>query len=452
MWTLYQACAAAGGRPLGADATFLSVGTDSRRDCTGALFVALRGERFDGHDHCAQAQAAGAAAVMVERPLDLDLPQWLVDDTRLGLGRLAGAWRDRFPGQVVAVTGSNGKTTVKEMLAAILSRVGPTRATQGNLNNDLGMPLTLLSARDETFLVLEMGANRPGEIAYMTAIGRPRVALITNAGRAHLEGFGSLAGVAEAKGEIAQGLPADGVLVVPGDSPFAPRWRELAKGRRVSTFAMDEPASLSGCTDRVQTQWGEEGLRTRFCALAGGEILDLELKLAGVHNVRNALAAAAVALALGVSTQAIAQGLLALEPVKGRLYPRRAGALRVLDDTYNANPDSVAAAVAVLCSLPARRWLALGDLGELGPQSLALHRELGAQARAAGVDRLVAVGPQSAESVAAFGPGGRHFADQEALVEHLRGAMGEGDTVLVKGSRTARMERVVQALCGEGDL
>ncbi len=451
MWTLAQACAAAGGRLLGADASFGSVGTDSRRDCTGQLFVALRGERFDGHAYVAKAREMGAAAAMVDHPLALDLPQWVMDDTRLGLGRLAAAWRDRFAGRVAAVTGSNGKTTVKEMLAAILSRVGPTRATRGNLNNDIGMPLTLLAARDESFLILEMGANHQGEIAYMTAIGRPNVALITNAGRAHLEGFGSVEGVARAKGEIAQGLGPDGVFVVPGDSPYTDLWAHLAQGRRMLSFALDRPADLTAESNAIRVDWDAEGFLTRFVAHHQGRELELELRLAGAHNVRNALAAAAAALALGVDTEAVRSGLRSLLPVPGRLCPRHCGGLRLLDDSYNANPDSIAAAVAVLTGLPGRSWLVLGDLGELGAESLELHREVGAQARAAGVERLATIGVQSAAASQGFGEGARHFEDQQSLAAYLREHLGERDVVLIKGSRAARMEGVIQALC-EGEV
>ena len=449
MWSLRPVAERVGGRLQGADASFDAVVTDSRADCTGALFVALRGERFDGHDYVAGARAKGAAAALVDHALPLDLPQWVVADTRLALGSLAAAWRARFPGRVAAVTGSNGKTTVKELLAAILSQVGPTRATQGNLNNDIGMPLTLLRARDEAFLVLEMGANHPGEIAYMTAIGQPDAALITNAGRAHLEGFGSLDAVARAKGEIAQGLPPDGVFVVPGDSPYTPLWQGLAAGRAVLTFALDAPADLWAASGSIASRWDADGFRTAFVANRGGTLHPLELRLAGVHNVRNALAAAAAGLALGVGIDAVRAGLLALAPVPGRLCPRTGGGRRIIDDTYNANPDSVAAAVAVLTGLPGRPWLVLGDLGELGPRSLDLHREAGSQARAAGVEYLFCVGTRSAAAADAFGPGARHFADQAALTAHLRAAMTPDTLVLIKGSRAARMELVLNALCGD---
>jgi len=388
---------------------------------------------------------------LVDHALELDLPQCVTDDTRLGLGRLAAFWRDRFPGRVAAITGSNGKTTVKEMLAAILSQVGPTRATQGNLNNDIGMPLTLLSARDESFLVLEMGANHHGEIAYMTSIGRPDVALITNAGRAHLEGFGSVDGVAQAKGEIAQGLAANGVFVVPGDSSYTPLWRELAGSHQLLTFALEAPADLTAESGSIRVDWDEDGFRTRFTANHRGRELPLELRLAGIHNVRNALAAAAAALAMGVETDTVRTGLLSVAPVPGRLCPLRCAGLRVIDDSYNANPDSIAAAVSVLQGLPGRRWLVLGDLRELGADSLALHREVGARARTAGLEGLATVGSQSAEASAAFGNGARHFDDQESLGAYLRETLGPDDVALVKGSRAARMEGIVKALCAEGE-
>lgn len=450
MWTLSQACAAAGGDLLGADASFKSVGTDSRLDCGGQLFIALRGARFDGHDHVAAAMARGAVAAMVDHPLSLDLPQWRVDDTRLGLGRLAAAWRARLPCQVAAITGSNGKTTVKEMLSVILARAGSSLATRGNLNNDIGMPLTLLGARDESFLVLEMGANHAGEIAYLTAIARPGVAVITNAGRAHLEGFGSVEGVARAKGEIVQGLPPDGIFVVPGDSPYTPLWRELAGDRPVRTFALDVPSDFTADSGSISVDWGPDGFRTRFMVRMGDWVLALELRLAGRHNVRNALAAAAAAMSLGIDTETLRAGLLDLHPVPGRLCPRDCGGVRVIDDTYNANPDSIAAAVAVLTGLPGRHWLVLGDLGELGDASSALHREVGATARSAGVERLATVGIHSAEASAAFGEGAEHFADQPALIAHLRNQLIAGDSVLVKGSRSARMESVVGALGSGG--
>jgi len=449
MWTLADCAAQVGGRLAGADAAFDGVVTDSRGSCRGQLFVALRGERFDGHDYVAKAAENGAAAAMVERPVDCGLPQWVVADSLAGLGRLAAAWRARIPARVVAITGSNGKTTVKEMVAAILARAGSTRATQGNLNNHIGMPLTLLAARDEDYLILEMGANHHGEIAYMTRIARPEAALITNAGRAHLEGFGSVAGVARAKAEIATGLPADGTFIFMADTPWTPLWQVLACGRRALTFGTGPSARVRADDAAVELVWDEAGFRTRFDADVEGRPLTVELALAGRHNVRNALAAIAMATALDIPADAIRDGLASLRPVRRRLQPRRtADGVRLIDDTYNANPDSLAAAVDVLAGLSGRRMLVLGDFAELGADSSELHRSMGETARAAGVDRLYAVGPLAAHAAAGFGEGARHFADQQALTGALRTDLEAGDVVLVKGSRASSMDRAADTLCG----
>jgi len=451
-WTLGEAADRAGGRVMSVDVPFDSVGKDSRGDCTGQLFVALRGARFDAHDFVAQALQHGATAALVDHPLDLDIPQWVVEDTRLALGRLAAVWRDRFPGKVIAITGSNGKTTCKEMIAAVLAHAGTVHATAGNLNNDIGMPLTLLAARDEDFLVLEMGASHPGEIAYLTDIGRPDVAVITNAGRAHLEGFGTVEGVARAKGEIARGLPANGTFVVPSGTPWTDLWRGLAGSRRMWTCGLDPTADVRAELDGGACVWDESGFRTEFTIRTGSEIVDLQLALAGTHNVRNALVAVAVASILEIGAGAIQAGLAGLKPVAGRLNPRVcANGARLIDDSYNANPDSVRAATDVLLDLPGRHWLLLGDLGELGPDAAKIHRELGEMASAAGVDALYTVGRLSALASEAFGIGGRHFSDQADLISELRGRLGPDDLVLVKGSRLAAMERVANALCSEGE-
>ncbi len=446
-WTLGEAVARVGGRLLGADGGFCGVGIDSRQDLTGRLFVALPGERHDGHDFAASAGEQGATALMVERELAIDLPQWQVEDTRLALGQLASAHRDRFAGRVLALTGSNGKTTTKEMIAAILGQAGRVRATRGNLNNDIGLPLTLLEAGDEDFLVLEMGANHPGEIAYLTAIARPEVAAITNAGRAHLEGFGSLEGVARAKGEIVAGLGANGTFIFPADSPWAGLWRALAGTRHCLTCGPAGAADLSVDLTAVATRWDAGGFRTGFQVIAPGRVLDLELALAGAHNVRNALVAVAMAWALDLDPAAIAAGLAAMRPIPGRLFPRRLpGGVRLIDDTYNANPDSVEASITVLMSLPGRHLLVLGDLGELGSEASALHHRLGQKAREAGVDVLYTVGSLSAEAAAGFGPGARHFPVQGELIAALSQDLGINDLVLIKGSRRAAMDRVVAAL------
>ena len=465
-WTLSQAIARVGGRLSGADVDFRGVGIDSRQPLDGRLFVALRGERHDGHDHAAAAREAGAVALMVERPLAVDLPQWQVADSRLALGRLAAAHREVFTGRVVALTGSNGKTTTKEMIAAILAQAGRVRATRGNLNNDIGLPLTLLEVGEEDFLVLEMGANHPGEIAYLTAIARPEVVAITNAGRAHLEGFGSLEGVARAKGEIVQGLCPGGTFVFPADSPWAGLWRQLAADRACLTCAapgmapgpglgpgceVDTGADLVVDLSAVRTRWDEAGFLTTF-RVTGPALdrdLDLDLSLAGAHNVRNALVAVAMARALGLTPDLIRAGLATMGPVPGRLFPRQVpGGPRLIDDSYNANPDSVEAAIAVLLALPGRPVLVLGDLGELGPEARELHHRLGEVARVAGVAALYTVGSLSAAAAEGFGAGqARHFTDQAELIARLRQDLAPGDLILIKGSRRSAMDRVADALC-----
>ncbi len=362
-------------------------------------------------------------------------------DTRLALGRLAAHWRARFALPLIALTGSNGKTTVKEMLAAILAENAGSRAavlaTAGNLNNDIGMPLTLLQLRPaHRYAVIEMGMNHAGEIAYLTGLARPTVALVNNAQRAHVGPLGGLEAVAHAKGEIYGGLGGGGVAVVNADDGFAGYWRGLNAGRRIVTFGLAQPADV--CAAR-----GDE--TTRFSTPAGQ--FEVALRVAGEHNVRNALAACAAAHAVGVPTGPMARALADFAGVPGRLQRRRAGAAWLIDDTYNANPDSMRAALAVLAAQPGRHVFVMGDMGELGDDAPAMHAEVGRCAREAGVEALLALGPESREAVAAFGPAGRHFASAEALVEAARAEARPGTTVLVKGSRFMRMDRVADALC-----
>ncbi len=435
------------GRLVGEDVEFHGVGIDSRTDLTGKLFVALRGERFDGHDFLSQARRAGAVAALVDRPVDAELPRVEVDDSRLALGRLARRWRrDRFRGTLIGVTGSNGKTTVKEMIAAALGGPDTVLKTQGNLNNDIGVPLTLLRLTPaHRFAVVEMGANRPGEIAYSVGLARPHVAVLTNAAPAHLEGFGSLAGVAKAKGEIVAGLPADGVAVLNAEDRFFDDWRELAGSRRVVGFGFQRGEV------RVERHHGLvfEGGRfhNRFSVIALGERFEVDLALAGRHNVVNALAAIAAALAAGGDPAAIAAGLAALTPVPGRLQPlplRGGGWL--LNDCYNANPASFEAGLKTLEALRGEPWVILGAFGELGPETLAWHRRAGEMARRRGVRRLLAVGEETKAAVAAFGGGGQWFASCDALVDAALRLCHPEVRVLVKGSRSQRLETVVEAL------
>jgi UDP-N-acetylmuramoyl-tripeptide--D-alanyl-D-alanine ligase len=421
----------------GPDARFSGVGTDTRALAAGDLFVALIGPNHDGHAFLHEAQAAGAAGALVSRAVDTPLPCVRVADTRLALGRLAAHWRTRFDIPLIAVTGSNGKTTVKEMLAAILARRGAVCATRGNFNNDIGMPLTLLRLRaGDRQAVIEMGMNHKGEIDYLTRLARPTVAVITNAGEAHLAGLGTVADVARAKGEIFAGLAADGVAVINADDAHAGLWRELAAPRRVVTFGIDRDAEVRG----------EYAAGTLRIATPAGSLL-VQLPLLGRHNALNALAATAAALAAGATLADVKAGLEAVKPVAGRLEIKRGvNGARVIDDTYNANPASLAASLAVLRDFGPRRVAALGDMGELGPEAERLHARAGELAAKLGLERLYAVGELTRFAVERFGEGGRHFPSVEALIERLRAEMDARTTVLVKGSRAARMERVVAGI------
>ena len=428
---------------------FRGVSTDTRTLNAGELYVALKGPRFDGHTLLETAAERGASAVMIERTMPAPLPALKVDSTRSALGRLAGYWRARFGLPLIAVTGSNGKTTVKEMLASILRTEGEVLYTTGNLNNDIGVPLTLFRlGREHCYAVIEMGANHPGEIAWLCEVAAPTVAAITVCAPAHLEGFGSVEGVARAKGEIVQGLAADGVAVLNAEDPYLPLWCGMAGTRRVLTFAIAKAADVSANNITERT---DAGFGTRFdLSLPEGSIA-VDLPLPGRHNVMNALAAAAAAHAVGMNIGNIRRGLEAMRPMHGRLelVSGRQGCT-VIDDTYNANPASLRAALAVLRNLPGAHWLVLGDMGELGAAAEDLHREAGEMARESGVARLYGVGPLTAAAVEAFGVGAHHFTDADALTAVLRSAVHAGVSVLVKGSRAMQMDRVVRGLCEGG--
>jgi len=431
----------------GPDVRITSVGIDSRQLEPGALFVALTGARHDGHEFIAQARQQGAAAALVDRPVAVELPQVQVADTRRALGRLGAAWRRRFTRPLIALTGSNGKTTVKEMIAAILRGRGRVLATVGNRNNDLGAPLTLLTLGAEDYAVIELGANHAGEIAYLTDLARPDVALINNAGPAHLEGFGDLAGVARAKGEIYGGLGPEGVAIVNRDDAYADYWSGLVDGRRVIDFGLEQPAQVRG--QRL------DGGNNRFRLSAAGQSVEIELPLAGEHNVRNALAAAAATLAVGAGLEEIQRGLASLRPITGRLQ-RLAGpaGVTLIHDAYNANPASLAAALHTLGADTGEHWLVLGDMAELGPDAAELHEQAGRQARQAGFRRCYGLGEHSRRAVQSFGPSGVHCDSAEALVATLRQALAATavkPTLLIKGSRSMRLERIVQALRGGTD-
>ena len=448
---LREAAAGSSGEARGENPRFAAVSSDSRTIEDGALFVALRGERFDGHQYLAAAHSRGAVAAMVDRRAPMDdgaspLPLLVVDDTRLGLGRLAAYWRSKFKLPLIAVTGSNGKTTVKEMIASILAEhAGPGHsfATPGNLNNDIGLPLTLLRLRAaHTCAVVELGMNHPGETAYLADIARPTVALVNNAQREHQEFMQSVEEVAHEHGAVFSALPADGVAVINADDTFAGYWRGVAAPRRMLEFGIERPAAVGG---RFELRDFGSDIVLRA---PDGEA-PLRLRAAGVHNVRNALAAAAAAAAAGVRLAAIARGLAGFAPVEGRLQrlAGKGGAI-VLDDSYNANPDSVIAAIEVLAHASGRKFLVLGDMGEVGARGAAFHAEIGRHARACQIDRLFLVGELAAHAAAAFGDGAEHYANIDALLAVLAPALEPGVTALIKGSRFMRMERVVHALTG----
>ena len=426
----------------GDDVTFAGLSTDTRSLGKGNLFVALQGPNFDGHDYLKQAQRQGAVAATVSRVVETGLPMVVVADTRIALGRLAAHWRSRFELPLIAVTGSNGKTSVKEMLAAILTPCGDTLVTRGNLNNDIGVPLTLSGlAASHRYAVVELGANHPGEIAYLADIARPTIGLVNNAAPAHLEGFGDVEGVARAKGELFERLPADGVCVINADDAYAGLWRELAGSRRVIAFGLDADAEV--CASWQGDMHGSD----IHLHIPSGQV-DFHLPLPGRHNVMNALAASAAAVALGLSVDTITRGLSAMRAVSGRWQPCTGlhGA-QIIDDTYNANPGSLGAALELLATSERECWLVLGDMGELGDTADALHRRMGEQARDAGLKHLFTLGPLAASASEAFGEGSEAFTSMDALLDCLRERLAAGVTLLVKGSRSMHMERVVDALC-----
>lgn len=428
----------------GADAPVLRVATDSRELRAGDLFVALRGERFDGHDYAAEAAARGAAGIVVERALDLPIPQLKVRDSLAALQDMARAWRGRFAMPVVAVTGSNGKTTTKQLLAAVFAGRGDVLATRGNLNNHIGLPLTLLEMREvHRTAVIEMGANHPGEIALLTGIARPEVGVITQAGDAHLEGFGSREGVARAKGELFAGLPVEGIAAINADDEFAPLWRGLARGRQIS-FGIEHAADVRATAIIAEPD------ASRFRLDVPGTAADVRLPLPGRHNVMNALAAAACAVALGLDAAAIAGGLARVRAAQGRVaWKTTSRGARLIDDSYNANPTSMRAGLELLAQQPGRRWAVLGGMAELGPQAAALHEACGRTARGLGIDRLLLLGPAGEHYARGYGAGAERFEALDELVKEITSDAGTDLTMLIKGSRSARMERVVAALCGE---
>jgi UDP-N-acetylmuramoyl-tripeptide--D-alanyl-D-alanine ligase len=449
MMSLREAATAIGARVISEDVRFDSVSTDSRTLQRGALFVALSGERFDGHRFIGAAKARGAAAAIVQEPGASrgELPLLVVESPRFALGRLAAHWRGRFDIPLVTVAGSNGKTTVKEMIAAIL-RVhfgeSHTLANEGNLNNDIGLPLTLLKLRrDHHAAVVELGMNHPGETATLAAIASPTVALINNAQREHQEFMRNVAEVAREHGAVLAALRPDGTAVVNADDEFADYWRGLLAGKRVRDFGLDKPAQVTG-----RHRFTHFGSEIELHAPQGAT--RIELHADGRHNVLNACAAAACALAAGGDLEAVARGLAAFRPVGGRMQRRTTlSGAKLIDDSYNANPDSVRAAIEVLAAEPGEKFLLLGDMAEVGERGVEFHEEIGRYARERGIDHLYAAGALSRACIAAFGEGARHFVTVEALITAAQRELRPQTTMLVKGSRFMRMERVVEALAGE---
>ena len=429
----------------GADTVVNDVFTDTRKPVAGAMFVALKGENFDGHDYLAQATTGAAAAALVARPVAVDLPQVVVADTLLALGDLASAVRAQRRARVAGITGSNGKTTVKTLLASILAQCGKTHVNAGNLNNEIGLPLSILAMPEDTqFAVLEMGAGKPGDIAYLAAIARPEIAVVNNVAPAHLERMGSLDGIAQTKAAIYAALPAHGSAVINADDSFADYFAGVAGARRVLRFGIERAAD-------VRAQIRSTGAHCEFALIAPSGRIDVNLPLPGRHNVMNALAAAALALAFEAPLAAIKQGLETAAPVAGRLIRHvMPGGWSLIDDSYNANPGSAAAAIATLAAEPGETWLVLGDMRELGADADELHARIGALAKQSGIAHLYTVGDRSAHASAAFGANARHFASQKELGAALAAAVRPGAVVLVKGSRGSAMERVVQSLLGNG--
>lgn len=446
MMMLSQAADILNARLLGNDVLFTAVSKDTRSIEKGDLYIAIKGDRFDGHDFIAQAGDAGAVGALVSQQQSIEIPQICVADTRLALGELAASWRRKFEGKLIGITGSNGKTTVKEMCNSILSgafSANEVLCTKGNLNNDIGMPMTLLLLRDaHQYAVIEMGANHVGEIDYLTNIARPDVAVITNVGPAHLEGFGSVEQIARAKSEIYGGLTTQGTAVINLDDSYASYWHDICEGRSIATFSMQDTSA------DVFARIENDG----FIMHTPAGKAYVQLNLPGRHNVMNALAATAATLAVGVDLKSIVRGLSGFAGVKGRLSSSLAsnGAC-IIDDTYNANPLSLKAAMDVLVGMQGEHWLVLGDMAELGAEAEALHFDVGRHAKTLGITRLFAVGKTTQKAVEGFGKGAGFFEDRQQLVEEIKNEMQSDTIILVKGSRSMAMEKIVARLLDDSN-
>lgn len=443
MLTLSQIAYAVDGVLSGEDAKFSSVSIDSRTLQPGALFVAIDGERFCGTDFVRDAKQAGAVAVMASSATDHNMPSIVVKDTQLALWKLAELWRSRVSLPVIGVTGSNGKTTVKKMIASILGKMGRTHASPGNFNNHLGVPLTLLGIRPEhEFAVVEMGMSHPGEIGQLARLVRPSVALITNAAHAHLEGVGSLSEVVRAKAEIFLGLQSGGTAVINADDRFAAYWAARTRSFQTITFGLDSQARVTGSASTIN---GQQVVEVDL----PDESFEAPLNLLGRHNALNALAASSVGWGCGGDAAQIRAGLVEVQAEPGRLQIREAAhGATLIDDSYNANPDSLRAAIRTLSGRQGLKVLIIGNMAELGSRAAELHSEVGREARHAGIDVLIALGEMAGLAADVFGDNAKKFDSFESLISDTHRMLRPGVTVLVKGSRSAQMEQVANALAG----
>lgn len=420
---------------------------DSRKVVQNTLFIALKGEQLDGHDYISAARQAGACAALVQQQQEDVLPQLVVADVVKAFGQIASYWREQSDAKVIAITGSNGKTTVKEMVASIAAQCGRVIATQGNLNNELGVPLTLTRLNDSTdYAVIEMGANHAGEIATLVAMAKPDVALINNVAAAHLEGFGDIKGVASAKAEIYAGLAESAFAVVNNDMPFVATWQTELKGKQLITFALENEAEITAQDLQIDPD------ASHFMVKLDDEFHHINLPLPGRHNVANALAAISVTKALNIPAQAMVKGLSSMTSVPHRLQLRAGvNASHLLDDSYNANPGSYQKALQALTAFHSQHWLVLGDFAELGSESEAIHYQMGIDAKKAGVSRLWTVGVQSQKASNAYGVGAQHFESASALESELKSALTDDVTCLIKGSRFMQLDKLADALAAEGE-
>jgi UDP-N-acetylmuramoyl-tripeptide--D-alanyl-D-alanine ligase len=449
-WRLNEFARSVNGQLVGDDAAFSSFSTDTRTLKSGDLFVALTGPNFDGHEFVAAAKERGAAGALVSRVVESEISQIVVSDPLEALSAFAREWRRQFQIPVVGVTGSNGKTTTKELIGSILTRLGPSLITRGNLNNHIGVPLTLLELNaTHRFAVIEMGANHQREIAHLSSIAEPTIGIVTNAGAAHLEGFGGLDGVAAGKGELFRALPANAVAVINADDKYAHYWRDARNCERFYTFGFEQPADFMA--HKVRESGDANGFRIEFDLVTPFGTQAAILNLGGLHNLRNALGAAAVAAAAGAKLEEIIAGLAAMRPVSGRLEMKAAinGAFLV-DDSYNANPSSLKAGLDAFRNFGGTRWLVLGEMKELGDSADELHAEVGRYAKQAGIARMLAIGERSKHAVQAFGSNATWFDNIDTLIAELRGSLASGTAVLIKGSRANRLERVSAAIAADG--